>query len=889
MKTRRTIIPAFAIIFAGLLVPVLLPDGAHYKAVAGILRWTRTGPTDPGTPSNFVQIWERALVTSASGLSVTIGDYNAIYVGTNGRGIFKSMDNGNTWATANIGMDPSFNANFLAMCWRDSAALYAANATGIVYESIDSAMSWKKAPGQVPGTLNALAVHPWDPRVVFAGLIGPSASGIYKTRDSGKTWFASGIGLPTQTVSVIAIAPSDSNVMYAGILTNNLDGRGIYRSINAGLGWVRSDVGLPGNAFINSIAISAQDPQVVYAGLSSDNPGNPSKLFRTDNGGMSWHSASVGIPTTGLVNIEQVAVNPLDSNIAFAATGADGVFKTTDGGLNWGRLSSGLASGTILAAIAVDYSGNFVSAGGNGVWNWQEGSTTPIEPSVPFEPPPIPACPPSLDSSQANAPSDGLITNVGIISSSGNCQWQVIGAPSWIHVFFDGAASGPDYLGSGQLQLTIDQNPTIKGRIAPLMIAGHRFVVFQDGTRAPYPRFDITGQVTDRVGSPLPGIRMMLRGSRLGVTTTDSMGNYRFTITGISDYSYTVTPSKANVSFTPFSRSVNNPSGLVRFDFTTTSYEICVPRQFSPPGLPNNVAKIAYVRNRASLWTMNSNGSNKTQLVAETPGQPIEDPTWSLDGTYIAFIRDGDIYSVNSANGSGLVNLTQHIGTNRSPSWLRVVTASSSGFGIVFSSNRTDGVYHLYTMTHPGGGNITPLTGGNLDDNEPSWSPDGSQVVFVRSANNVPNIFAIDCHGNNLRQLTFFSNNNGAHRPLWSPDGKQILFVGEHPAPPTAQGIYVMNYNGSDQQPLVIQIPLPIPFGGFVASASWSPDGTSIVFSDGNTIYTVKSDGTNLDALPDDRTTYMPNWQWAAQGGGARHQKHTRQRHRRYGMSDASS
>jgi len=123
---------------------------------------------------------------------------------------------------------------------------------------------------------------------------------------------------------------------------------------------------------------------------------------------------------------------------------------------------------------------------------------------------------------------------------------------------------------------------------------------------------------------------------------------------------------------------------------------------------------------------------------------------------------------------------------------------------LLFTSNRS-GTSHVYRVAADGSGlaDLTPGMGaGNAD-----WSPDRARIVLEMSQDGVAAIYVMEADGENPRRLV------GGLDPSWSPDGREIVFV-------TSDGISVMSADGSNVRTLAQSGSAP----------SWSPDGSRIAF-----------------------------------------------------------
>jgi photosystem II stability/assembly factor-like uncharacterized protein len=151
-------------------------------------------------------------------------------------------------------------------------------------------------------------------------------------------------------VSVVAFAPSDSRVAYAGTLG------GVFRSGDGGASWAAASRGL-GNLSVNVLAVDPRDPAVVYAGTDAG-------LYRTTSGGASWTLLPVGPISTPAIAILQI--DPVHPRIlyAFAVTSAKlGVYRSADGGSHWTERDAGLPPSLTALYADPDHPGTLYAGG----------------------------------------------------------------------------------------------------------------------------------------------------------------------------------------------------------------------------------------------------------------------------------------------------------------------------------------------------------------------------------------------------------------------------------------------------------------------------------------------------------------------------------------------
>jgi TolB protein len=212
------------------------------------------------------------------------------------------------------------------------------------------------------------------------------------------------------------------------------------------------------------------------------------------------------------------------------------------------------------------------------------------------------------------------------------------------------------------------------------------------------------------------------------------------------------------------------------------------------------------------------------------------EPAWSPDARRIAFTgyRSDDNYDVYvmDRNGKNLRRLTKTSAFDANPSW-------SSNGRIAFTSAR-EGRSAIYSMK-PDGSDLQRITRADAQGSsyDPAWSPDGTQLAFVRCCtsddDDTPEqIFVVNADGSGERQVT--QGDLGAYRPAWSPDGSKILFTVENDDEDSY--VEVIGADGTGWARLTQS--------GLNASSDWSPDGRRIA------VNTVRNDGTDIDVMNPD-------------------------------------
>jgi Tol biopolymer transport system component len=250
--------------------------------------------------------------------------------------------------------------------------------------------------------------------------------------------------------------------------------------------------------------------------------------------------------------------------------------------------------------------------------------------------------------------------------------------------------------------------------------------------------------------------------------------------------------------------------------------------------------------NHDDVWSINADGTDLTRLTRSP--WPEFDPTWSPDGTQIAFRseRGGDpeIWVMN-ADGSGRRRLTRGLSPAWSPDGSKIAYASPGD--ILCPPGRGLRCSGLSLMNADGSGqHRVPNTDGG---EYPSWSPDGERIAFNSNLSGDHVMYIVDVDGSGLVDL---SSVGEGWQVDWSPDGRSILFTSHRDHPDNYTDIYVMRPDGSGVERLT---------NNSAYTPAWSPDGRDIVFSAPG-LFVMRADGSGITSLPAEGIgeTSLPDW-----------------------------
>jgi photosystem II stability/assembly factor-like uncharacterized protein len=222
-------------------------------------------------------------------------------------------------------------------------------------------------PAVMGGRVDDFAVVESDPRIVY---VGAAAGGIFKTVNGGVTWEPVFDEVGSPSIGDIVLAPSNPAILYVGTgEPNNRQssswGNGVYKSMDAGKTW--KHVGLKDTFHIGRIVVHPANPDIVYVAALGDlwGPNADRGVFMSTDGGATWDKTLYIDDDTG---VSDIAIDHESPNILYAAAYTrrrtvfgyngggpkGGIYRSTDSGKTWTKLTRGLPANGDIGRCAVD-------------------------------------------------------------------------------------------------------------------------------------------------------------------------------------------------------------------------------------------------------------------------------------------------------------------------------------------------------------------------------------------------------------------------------------------------------------------------------------------------------------------------------------------------------
>ncbi len=238
----------------------------------------------------------------------------------------------------------------------DRVTLWAGAADGGVWMSKDGATTWKPVFDKQAMSIGAIRISPSDPKRVWVGTgetwvrnSVSSGAGVWRTKDGGDSWDKVGLE-KTERIADIVIDPAHPEtvlVAATGALFNDSPDRGVYRTRDGGKTWEKV-LYVDAKTGAADLQMDPQDPNTLYASMwqfrrkpwtfASGGPG--SGLYKSTDGGTTWRRLTSGLPAGDLGRIG-IAISPARPNRVYASVEAKttAFYRSDDCGEHWVKLN----------------------------------------------------------------------------------------------------------------------------------------------------------------------------------------------------------------------------------------------------------------------------------------------------------------------------------------------------------------------------------------------------------------------------------------------------------------------------------------------------------------------------------------------------------------------
>lgn len=225
----------------------------------------------------------------------------------------------------------------------------------LIAKSPYTSLAWRNVgPDNISGRVSEVLGVPGNRNIIWASF---ATGGFWKTEDAGKSWKPLFDQEGTLSVGSFDVSKSNPSIIYLGsgeanIFRASLPGMGVYKSEDGGKSW--KHIGLENTSTISRVIIHPTNPDVVYVAATGNEWSHNKErgLYQTTDGGKSWKRLITEDPN-GVIDL---VMHPTDPNTMYASTwnrirlrwsdptpqDGDYIWKTTDGGKTWKKLTNGL-------------------------------------------------------------------------------------------------------------------------------------------------------------------------------------------------------------------------------------------------------------------------------------------------------------------------------------------------------------------------------------------------------------------------------------------------------------------------------------------------------------------------------------------------------------------
>lgn len=304
-----------ALLVISFFVPFLFLNGCWFK-----------NSTEPQRTSGWEPLNNGIETLTVQSIAVAQQKPDVMYLGTLD-GLYKTKDGGGQWSRIDETLT-GHDIKCIALDPNDSERLFVGTWGKGVFKSVNGGMSWNKVwqKGQDPRIYSLYLTSGARP-ILLAG----TENGLYRSEDFGETWKLSFV---YGSIQAIAAQPDKPTRIFIGVRSH-----GIFKSDDGGVNWQKMNNGLfqsgDGVATANSFVFHPQNSSEIYISTGWVD------LYKSIDGGENWKQFAYDLNEKKVVSL---TVDPRNSQKLWAATLANGVFRSKDGGETWQQFNAGLES-----------------------------------------------------------------------------------------------------------------------------------------------------------------------------------------------------------------------------------------------------------------------------------------------------------------------------------------------------------------------------------------------------------------------------------------------------------------------------------------------------------------------------------------------------------------
>lgn len=328
---------------AVLIAPtVARSQSEHVNSEFSEMHWRNISPTQGGRAS------------AAVGVPSSPEIY---YMGTAGGGLWKTESSGQEWENVSDGFFNTESIGDIAVYRDDPSILIVgtgeASARGEmstfgdgVYKTTDAGDTWTHLGLTNTKQISRVLIHPSDSRIVYVAAQGDQwgpneERGVFRSVDGGTTWERILFVSDLAGASDVQMDPSNPKTLYAAMWDRDRGhnefrtvgpGSGLWKSSDGGDSWKQLQDGLPDEMGKIRLAISPNNPSIVYANIEAR--GGAGGLYRSEDGGKTWAQKNASRTLTARAwYYMDVTVDPNDADIVYVMNVP--LFKSEDAGENF--------------------------------------------------------------------------------------------------------------------------------------------------------------------------------------------------------------------------------------------------------------------------------------------------------------------------------------------------------------------------------------------------------------------------------------------------------------------------------------------------------------------------------------------------------------------------